>query len=208
MAFYSDRLFPAIYDSVMGMTSLGEPRSRVLSAVRGRILEIGIGTGLNLPHYPGHVERITAIDPNPGMLRKLGLKQPKSRLQLEIACASVDALPFPDASFDTVVSTYVLCSVPDRARALSEILRVLRPDGQLVFLEHGLSPEPRVAKWQRRLNSIQRRLAVGCQLDVPVSSELETAGFSFESLHSGYHPKEFKLHGYLYQGVARPHASS
>jgi ubiquinone/menaquinone biosynthesis C-methylase UbiE len=204
MAFYSNRLFPAIYDSVMGMTSLGEPRSRVLSPVRGRILEIGIGTGLNLPHYPGHVERITAIDPNPGMLKKLKLKQPKTRIQIEIACASADALPFPDASFDTVVSTYVLCSVPDRGRTLAEVLRILRPDGQLVFLEHGLSPDPGVAGWQRRMNAIQRRLAVGCQLDVPMSSELETAGFRFEKLHTGYQAGEFKLHGYLYQGIALP----
>jgi len=202
MSWYQHRAFPAAYDFLMGMGRLDERRQQALTPVQGRILEIGIGTGRNLPFYPTDVEQVVGLDANPGMLKQLERKRSSSPIELELHQASADALPFPDRSFDTVVSTHVLCSLPDRPRALAEILRVLRPEGRLVFLEHGLSPDPKVAKWQRRLNGIQKRFAVGCLLDVPVNLELEQAGFSFESLTMGYQEKESKTHGYLYEGAA------
>ncbi|MEM9236494.1 MAG: methyltransferase domain-containing protein [Verrucomicrobiota bacterium] len=204
MGLYADRIFPACYDWLMGMGKLDRRRSGALKPVRGEILEIGIGTGRNLDHYPTPVDQLTGIDPNPGMLRQLAGRSRDHRIKVDCHRASADALPFADSSFDTVVSTHTLCSLPDRAGALAEIRRVLRPDGRLVFLEHGLSPDDAVAQWQRRLNGIQRRFAVGCLLDVPVEEEIQQAGFDFEHLHKGYQEGESRTHGYLYEGVACP----
>jgi ubiquinone/menaquinone biosynthesis C-methylase UbiE len=204
VGLYRNHLFPAAYDLLMGMRRIDERRPGALEPVRGKTLEIGIGTGLNLSHYPEEIRHITGVDPNRGMLKQLAKQLRKSRIEVEIQCASADALPFPDKSFDTVVSTHVLCSLPDRPGALAELRRVLRPDGRFVFLEHGLSPDPKVAKWQRRLNAVQRHFAVGCLLDVPVSDEIEAAGFRFEALTKGYQKGESKTHSYFYQGIAVP----
>ncbi len=202
MGLYSDVIFPRAYDFLMGLARFDAERSRMLARVRGRILEIGIGTGLNLPHYPEGVERIDAVDPNPGMLRKLGKNLRKSRLKVDAVCAGGERLPYPDGSFDTVVSTHVLCSIPDRTATLSEIRRVLRPGGRFVFLEHGLSPDPKIARWQRRLNGIQKRVAAGCLLDVPVRTELVSAGFELPHLDEYYLKKGARTHSYIYDGTA------
>ena len=122
----------------------------------GEVLEIGFGTGLNLPHYPEHVRRITTVDPNPGMGRLARRRIAESGIAVDQRALSGEALPFEDGSFDCVVSTWTLCSIPDAGRALGEIHRVLRPGGRFVFLEHGLSEDAKVRAWQRRLNPIQR----------------------------------------------------
>lgn len=199
MALYREVLFPAAYDFLMGLGSLDERREAHLKGAAGEILEIGIGTGLNLPHYPGAVERITGLDANPGMLRKLEARR-DARVRPVLANAS--EMPFGDDRFDTVVSTHTLCSLPDRAAALAEVRRVLKPGGRFLLLEHGRSPDPKVARWQKRLNGIQKRFAVGCLLDVPVEEEVVAAGFRFETLDTGYHARESKTHGYLYEGIA------
>jgi ubiquinone/menaquinone biosynthesis C-methylase UbiE len=204
MAIYRNHLFPAAYDLLMGLGKLNCRRAGALEPVHGKTLEIGVGTGLNLAFYPEHLDHLTGVEPNPGMLRRLRRKQAQHGIDLEIVEASADDLPFADRSFDTVVSTHVLCSLPDRAKALSEVRRVLRTGGRFVFLEHGLSPDPGVAKWQRRLNGIQKRFAVGCELDVAVDIEIRKAGFGFALLETGYLEKESRTHGYLYQGVAVP----
>jgi ubiquinone/menaquinone biosynthesis C-methylase UbiE len=202
MGWYADVLFPKAYDCLMALAKFDDQRRRSLQQVRGKVLEVGIGTGLNLPHYPEELTRLTAVEPNPGMLQKLARKE--SRIELEALQAGAEKLPFEDGSFDTVVTTLVLCSLPNRAKALSEIRRVLRPDGRYVFLEHGLSPDARVARWQRRLNGIQRRFAAGCLLDVPVREELTTAGFEFAGLEEYYLKKQSRTHTYFYDGVAVP----
>ena len=202
MGLYSKFLFPGAYDFLMRNPHLAEKRRDTLAHVRGRILEIGIGTGLSLPGYPESVEKIWAIDPNPGMLKKLAAKQGKQRVQVEAECAGAEKLPYPDGSFDTVCCTHVLCSLPDLPGALAEIRRVLRPDGRFVFLEHGLSPDPKVAKWQRRLNWIQKRFAVGCTLDLPVRDVIPAAGFRFLKVEESHLKHEAATHGYLYQGIA------
>lgn len=204
MSWYRDHAFPAVYDMLMGMGHLDERRQVALSQVQGRTLEIGIGTGRNLPYYPAATKKLVGLDPSRGMLKQLQRKHQECGIDLELHQASADQLPFPDSHFDTVVSTHVLCSLPNRSKAIQEVLRVLRPEGRFVFLEHGLSPDARVARWQRRLNGIQKHFAAGCLLDVPVKEEIESAGLVFETLKMGYHPKESKTHGYLYEGVATP----
>lgn len=202
MGWYADVLFPKAYDGLMGLSKFDAERQRSLSHVRGRILEIGIGTGLNLPHYPEQITHLTAVEPNPGMLRQLARKEP--RITLETVQAGAEEIPFADGTFDTVVTTHVLCSIPNRSKALAEIRRVLRPDGRYVFLEHGLSPDPSVARWQRRLNGIQQRFAVGCRLDVPVRDEILAAGFGITKLHEYYLRTQSRTHTYFYDGIAAP----
>ena len=202
MPVYSDYVFPRIYDLLMGMGALDSRRKRHLEGVRGEVLEVGIGTGRNLGYYPAALNSLTALDKSAGMLKQLVKCKNEVDVVLKPVLGSAECMPFADDSFDTVVSTHSLCSMEDRSAALSEIKRVLRPDGQFVFLEHGLSPELKVARWQRRLNFIQKRFAVGCQLDVAIDQEIQKAGFDFLDLGMGYNKGDSKLTGYIYEGIA------
>lgn len=209
MSFYSDCLFPRYYDRVMKGAPLEHARRRSLRTAAGRILELGIGTGQNLPCYPTSVRSLTAVDPNPGMERELRRKltrtelegQP-SQVEVEFVRAPAERLPFPDASFDTLVSTQVLCSVDNTQRTLEEALRVLRPGGRLLALEHGHSDEPSVARWQRWLTPAQRLFAAGCRLDVPIAHVIADAGFQIDVLERYYMPGDPKTHGSMYEGIA------
>ncbi|MDD9939428.1 MAG: methyltransferase domain-containing protein [Myxococcales bacterium] len=184
----------------------GEPlaaaRRRSLRSARGRILEIGIGTGQNLPHYPQAVTSIAATDPNPGMERELHKRLAGSAVSVNFQSAPAESLPFADATFETVVSTQVLCSVKDPVAALREARRVLAPGGRLLFLEHGHSDDPKVARWQRWLTPLQRLFAAGCRLDVPVLDMLHRAGFEVVDLHRYYMEGDPKTHGSMYEGIA------
>ena len=204
MGYYAEVLFPRYYDRVMQGESLAAARKRALRSARGRILEIGIGTGQNLEAYPSTVNSIVAIDPNPGMERQLRQRLAASPVAVDFKCASAEALPFQDAQFHTVVSTHALCSVGDPAAALREARRVLRPDGRLLFLEHGHSDEPRVARLQRWLNPLQRLFAAGCRLDLPVRELMGEAGFRIVDLHRYYMEGDPKTHGSMYEGIAAP----
>ena len=202
MPIYRDHIFPKIYDLLMGMGKLDLRRGQHLAQVSGNVLEVGIGTGRNLPYYPQDLYSLTGLDNNVGMLKKLAKWQRGEGVALRPVLGRAEKMPFDDDSFDTVVSTHSLCSMEDRSAALAEIRRVLRPGGRFVFLEHGLSPDPKVAQWQSRLNGIQKRFAVGCLLNVPVELEIRQAGFEFLELDQGYQRGESKTHGYLYEGVA------
>ena len=203
MGLYRDVLFPAAYDGLMRLGGFDRFRAGALAGVGGEILEVGVGTGLNLPFYPEEVEGITGLEPNPGMVRKLKKRLARQRVKVEAVVAGAEAMPFEAASFDTVVTTLTLCSVPDRAGALAEIRRVLKPEGRLVVFEHGEAPDEKVARWQRRLNPVQRVFASGCVLDVPVRQELEAAGFDCADLSERYLPGESRTHGYVYTGECR-----
>ena len=208
MSYYADTLFPRYYDRVMKGEPLAQARQRSLAAVQGRVLEIGIGTGQSLEHYPRSIEAITAVDPNPGMAQQLARKLDTARIAVDFVAAPAEKLPFPDASFDTVVSSHVLCSVDDIDATLKEALRVLRPGGRLVFLEHGRSDEPSVMRWQRVLGPVQRIFAAGCRLDVPIDEAIERAGFELASLNRYYMQGDPKTHGAMYEGTAIKSAAS
>ncbi|MBV8608845.1 MAG: class I SAM-dependent methyltransferase, partial [Singulisphaera sp.] len=155
MGIYSRVILPQLCDWVMNDPRMARLRTDLLAAVGGEVLEIGFGTGLNLPHYPAHVRRITTVDPNPGMARRARHRVAKSGIVVQQRTLSGEALPFEDGTFDCVVSTWTLCSIPEVGRALAEVYRVLWPGGRLVFLKHGRSDDPGVQRWQRRLNPIQ-----------------------------------------------------
>src|SRR3954449_7678697 len=168
MGIYSRIIFPRLCDWVLNDPRMAKLRREALADVGGEVLEIGFGTGLNLPHYPEHVRRITTVDPNLGMSRLARRRIARSGIEVDQRVLSGEALPFEDESFDSVVSTWTLCSIPDVRRALGEVYRVLKPGGGFVFLEHGLSDDPKIQRWQRRVNPIQRGLAGGWRLGLAV----------------------------------------
>jgi ubiquinone/menaquinone biosynthesis C-methylase UbiE len=179
------RIFAALYDRMNGAMErdwMGERRSHLLSGARGTVLEIGGGTGANLPHYR-NVERVTVSEPDPFMREKLRRKLTTAHVPVKVSEAGAEALPFPDGSFDTVVSTLVLCTVRDQELALAEIRRVLRPGGRLLFIEHVRS-EGRMAHWQDRIEPLWKRLLAGCHPNRDTVAAIEAAGFEIEALES------------------------
>lgn len=203
MGVYSRLILPWLCDLTLRSPNVAKHRQELLVDARGEILEIGFGTGLNLPHYPQVVRKITAVDPNPGMLHRAKSKVQQSGIEVDERLIGGEQLPFDEAAFDCVVSTFTLCSVQDVDQALGEIWRVLKPGGTFLFLEHGLSPDPKVQKWQRRLNRIQRYLAGNCHLDREIKALVTSQSFAGVEVSEFYLEQTPKTHGYIYQGVAK-----
>lgn len=165
MSLYARHIFPHMLDWMMSKPAFSEAREKLLAEVEGDVLEIGFGTGLNLAYYPATVKTLTTVDVNPGVHRLAEKRLKSSRLAVKFELVSGEHLPMADGTFDAVVSTWTLCSIPDVEGALREIRRVLKPDGRFYFVEHGLSPDPNVAKWQHRLTPIQKVIGDGCHLN-------------------------------------------
>lgn len=200
------RIFSAYYDRAFKAAEeagLREMRRDLLAGARGKVLEVGAGTGLNLEHYPAGVESLTLVEPDPHMSRRLRERLAASPLPAEVSEASAEALPFPDHSFDTVVVTLVLCTVPDPSAALAEIKRVLRVDGQLLFMEHVRADDPSLAAWQDRLERPWRFLGDGCHCNRDTLASLEAAGFEVEAEHDQL-PKAPPIVRPLVSGAAVP----
>jgi ubiquinone/menaquinone biosynthesis C-methylase UbiE len=165
-------------------------------------VEIDFGTGLNLPYYPWHVRKVTAVDPNVGMYRRARRRIKQAGVEVDRRVLSSERLPFEDGTFDGVVSTFTLCSIEQVDQALREVYRVLKPGGKLLLLEHGLSPEPKVQKCQRRLNRLQMRLAGGCHLDRDIRALVTAQPFASVRMDDFYIEKTPRTHGYIYRGIA------
>ncbi|MEQ1721640.1 MAG: class I SAM-dependent methyltransferase [Pseudobdellovibrio sp.] len=202
MKFYSEFIFPKIFDILMRRNSFVIQRASLLKAAHGKCLEVGIGTGLNLKFYPSHINEIVAVDPNPGMQVQLMAQHSNHRIKIDFSLASAESLPYENETFDTVVSTLTFCSISNLPAALSEIKRVMKKSGQLIFLEHGLSHEAHIAKWQKRLDPVQNIEACGCSLTVNTTEQLKVAGFKIKSINNYYNEKSPKLMGYMYEGIA------
>jgi ubiquinone/menaquinone biosynthesis C-methylase UbiE len=202
LAHMWERVFAAGYDRFMAAAErndLGPRRDALLAQARGRVLELGAGTGVNLEHYGPEVTELVLLEPAEPMVKRL---EPKAAARgARVVQAGAEALPFEDASFDTVVATLVLCTVPDLDRALDEIRRVLKPDGRLLFLEHVRAEDPGLAKWQRRLNPIQKRVACGCHLDRPTPDAI-AARFDVTELKRDRMHKSPPTHGQMAIGQA------
>ncbi len=177
MGLYSRHIFPRLCDWAMSGPWMGKLRSEALAGVGGEVLEIGFGTGLNLPHYPEHIRRLATVDPNPGMSKLARRRVAERGIEIDQRVLGGEALPFDAETFDVVVSTWTLCSIPEVGRALAEVHRVLKPSGRFIFLEHGLGDDPGVRRWQRRLNPIQRILGDGCRLDLDVEAVVRSQPF-------------------------------
>jgi len=202
MGIYSRFIFPWLCDFLLDQPLVAEQRRQLLSGARGYVLEIGFGSGLNLPHYPQAVQHITAVDPNPGMQRRAARRVKRSDIDVALLPASGEQLPMGDNSIDCVVTTFTLCSVADPMRTLAEIRRVLKPDGRFLFLEHGLSPEPQIQKRQRRLNWLQGFVGDGCRLDRNMKELVAAHKFSSLNVDEYYLEKMPKTHAYIYRGMA------
>ncbi|MFQ5704494.1 MAG: class I SAM-dependent methyltransferase [Gemmatimonadales bacterium] len=186
----------------MASSQFDEARRELLDGVRGRVLEIGFGTGLNIPHYPPSVQKIIAIDKNPGMVVRASHAIQASPIQVHQLVSNGERLPIADEHFDCVVSGWTLCSIGNVEQALREMHRVLKKDGRFFFVEHGRSPDERVQRWQDRLNPFQKLLADGCNLNRSIRQLIEDAGFTVTDLREFYMEKVPKIHGYMYQGIA------
>jgi ubiquinone/menaquinone biosynthesis C-methylase UbiE len=203
MSFYEDRILPHLIQISMRQERLAVYRHRLLSTAAGRVLEIGIGSGLNFPHYGGSVVDVIGIDPSPKLLSMAEKTIRGVKLPVELLRGSAEAIPLSNESVDTLATTWTLCSIPDVARALSEMHRVLKPTGRLLFVEHGRAPDPNVCRWQDHLTPLWRHIAGGCHLNRAISQLIEDAGFRIERMDTGY-MKGPKPMTFMYEGEARP----
>lgn len=201
MGFYSQRILPYLLDWGMSDPAMAQYRREVLAKVTGEVLEIGFGTGLNLAYYPEHIHKLVAIDANPGVHNLAQKRIETSNITVDSRVLNGENLPMADNTFDSVVSTWTLCSIAKVEQALQEIYRVLKPGGKFFFVEHGLSNEPKVQIWQNRLTPLQKVIADGCHLNRNIRQLLENQ-FDTVTLKEFYAEKTPKFVGYLYQGVA------
>ncbi len=180
MSFYQRCVLPHLLHLVMRQETLLPFRKRVIGAAAGRVLEIGIGSGLNLPLYGPTVDSLIALEPSYELLAMARGSLAAALIPVEFLHASAEAVPLDDGSVDTVVTTWTLCTIPDPPRALAEMRRVLRPGGALLFVEHGRAPEPGVARWQDRLDPLWSRVAGGCHLNRKIGELISAGGFRIE----------------------------
>jgi ubiquinone/menaquinone biosynthesis C-methylase UbiE len=201
MNIYSELIFPSLIDRVMSGQSFADYRRVVLADAIGEVLEIGFGTGLNLAYYPHTgVNKITTVDVNAGMNKLARARIAKSQISVELQTLNGEKLPMADDTFDTVVSTWTLCSIQQVDRAIAEIYRVLKPGGKFLFIEHGLSNEPQIQTWQHRLTPIQKIIGAGCHLDRDIKQAI-SAVFDRLDIQEFYTPNTPKIGGYFYQGI-------
>lgn len=202
MGFYADHVFPRLMELCMGTRKFQEQREQALASVHGNVLEIGFGTGLNLPHYPKDVTWLTALDPAIRLQKTVAQRSAELPFPVQLLHLSAEKLPLEDGRFDCVVSTWTLCTIPDALGALREVQRVLKPGGKFVFLEHGRSDDEKVAKWQDWLNPIQRIIACGCNLNRPIDALIRQAGLRLDLLDRFQLPGIPRIAGEIYRGIA------
>ena len=203
MNLYDRYMLPPILDFVMRQDQLQEYRQAVIAAASGRVLEIGVGSGLNFSFYRKEADTVIGLDPSPRLLAMAQRRAAAAGVRAIFVQASATAIPLADNAVDTIVMTWTLCSIPDPLTALREMRRVLKPGGMLLFVEHGLSPELGVERWQHWLTPIWRRIAGGCHLDRKMDNLVRDAGFELSEIRTKYArgPRAFT---YMYQGCARP----
>ncbi len=201
MGFYSQRILPYLFEWSLSAPVITKYRQEVLKDVKGDVLEIGFGTGLNLSYYPDDIYKIVTVDPNPGVHALAQKRIESSKITVEHQIIGGESLPMADNSFDSVVSTFTLCSIPKVEQALKEVYRVLKPGGKFFFIEHGLSREPQIQVWQNRLTPLQKIIGDGCHLNRNIGQLVEKQ-FDNVTLTEFYLENIPKVTGYSYKGVA------
>jgi len=204
MGFYSRWILPQVIELAMRQKNFIPFRERTAGAAHGRVLEIGIGSGLNLASYHPDIETVCGVDPSAELLAKARDRVANVGFPVRLLEASSENLPLEDRSFDTIVMTFTLCSIPDVNAALLEIRRVLKPGGELLFAEHGRAPDSDVMLWQDRITPIWKRIGGGCHLNRKVDDLIQAAGFRLERLRAGYEKFAPRPFSFFYEGIARP----
>lgn len=203
MGFYNDVVLPRLCDLAMRNKQFGPYRDRVVGAAEGRVLEVGVGSGMNLPFYRPGAQEILALEPAPKLLAMARRAPNAAGIPISFLEASAEAIPLDNRSIDTVITTWTLCTIPDAASALAEMRRVLKPGGRLLFVEHGLAPDEGVRRWQNRITPLWRRISGGCHVNRPIKTMVETAGFRIDRIETGYIPG-LKPMSFIYEGSAWP----
>ena len=204
MGFYDERILPNLIACTCGARPISKLRGIMVPQAEGVVLEVGLGAGTNLSFYDmGRVRQVIGVEPSAGMRSKAKRAIARQALPVELIDAPGEALPLEDGSVDTVLLTFTLCTIPDAGQALGEMRRVLKPGGRLVFLEHGLAPDAGVARWQRRVEPVWKRIGGGCHLARPIDRLIGAAGFRIDAIESGYIPRTPKIAGFVYRGIAR-----
>lgn len=204
MGLYATQIFPHLMDWVMSGDEFQRLRKLLLQGAHGEVLEIGLGTGLNLPHYPGSVSCLHAVDPAPLLPNRVAQRSRVVAFPVQIKQVSAETLPFDDRTFDCVVSTWTLCTIPDPVKALREVRRVLKPNGVFLFLEHGRSEDAKIATWQDRVNPLQRVIGCGCNLNRKIDQLIGQAGLAITKLDRFHMQHVPRLGGAMYRGSAMP----
>jgi ubiquinone/menaquinone biosynthesis C-methylase UbiE len=202
MGFYNDIILPRLCDLAMRNEYLLPYRQRVIGAAEGRVIEIGVGSGRNLPFYRPPVKEVVALEPAPKLIA-MARRAPHPDMPVNFVEGSAEAIPLDDRSVDSVITTWTLCSIPQAAIALAEMRRVLRPGGKLLFAEHGMAPDKNVRPWQDWLTPAWKCIGGGCHLNRPIRTMIESAGFRIDRVDTGYMPGP-KPMTYMYEGSARP----
>lgn len=204
MSFYENHCLPHIINFVCGLKVIQKQRAKVVPLAHGKVLEIGMGSGLNIPYYDADkIEMVWGLEPSEGMRKKA---QPNLQQALFEVCwldFPSEEIPLDDNSVDTVVLTYTLCTIPNWRKALQQMSRVLKPDGKLIFCEHGEAPDENIRKWEKRMNPVWKKAAGGCNLGRPIPRLIELGGFDIQNIESEYLPGP-KFAAYNYWGTANP----
>ena len=202
MGLYGRHIFPRLMEWAMRAERFDSERRQFLAEARGQVIEIGCGTGLNIPHYPRAVISLTAIEPANMLPAKVEQRMADAQMRIHLLRLSAEKLPFEDHKFDCAVSSWTVCSIPDPLAALREVRRVLKPGGRFYFLEHGRSDDDKVARWQDRLNPLQRLFGCGCNMNRRIDELVVSAGLKLERLDRYRMETVPKLWGEMYRGAA------
>ena len=204
MGLYDKYILPKFLNCACGSKPINYQRQKVVPLAKGKVLDIGIGSGLNIPFYNSdQIDKVIGIDPSYELIELAKELANDSKTSIELVIGSAESIPYPDNFFDTVLVTYTMCTIPNVAIANKEMWRVLKDDGRLIFCEHGLAPDKKISKWQNRIDPFWGKIAGGCHLNRDIQKLITDAGFSFESLDKMYIPSTPKFAGYNYWGIGK-----
>ena len=204
MSLYNKYILPKFLNCACGSKPINYQRQKVVPLAKGKVLDIGIGSGLNIPFYNSDkIDQVIGIDPSHELIELAKELANDSKASIELVIGSAESIPYPDNFFDTVLVTYTMCTIPNVAIANKEMWRVLKDDGRLIFCEHGLAPDKKISKWQNRIDPFWGKIAGGCHLNRDIQKLITDAGFSFESLDKMYIPSTPKFAGYNYWGIGK-----
>ena len=204
MSLYDKYILPKVLNCTCGSKPISYQRKKVVPLAKGIVLDIGIGSGLNIPFYDlSRIDKIYGLDPSSELIKIAKKIAVKKNISIEFLLCGAEDIPLPNNSIDTVLITYSMCTIPEVLKANYEMLRVLKPDGRLIFCEHGLAPDKSVAKWQKRINPVWGKIAGGCNLDRDIPNLISSSGFKILSIEEMYLPSTPKFAGYNYWGIAQ-----